>query len=187
MTETELTERRKFAALNNIDVDSLGKELASVIPEIRLDFENTDYYSYSNVIRKETVQVNVKLNDQYEKIKKILEEACANKPGELIERIKEKTTPVGLEELFSVYVQEIELARSKLSQGTKKLENEAETAFETAKYAFVGREEKKNVYIRAVIALYKAKARADCLTCMAYIYGEAKKLLERPKNQNFEN
>ena len=189
-----------FAASSKIDIDAVGNTLSEMLPSIRLDYEGTDYYSYTNVVKTRRVDLDEKLADLYQLAKRSLSEARRQLPKQLLEALKTNLIDIFLDPgkgpiyasrliqyenhpclllRIDEYQERLKDALTRLTEGIKGLEIECEDRFEEAKKAlFINHEKRKNAFIESKINLYRARLRQDCFEELLDIYRDVKKELE---------
>ncbi|MDR0272538.1 MAG: tubulin-like doman-containing protein [Clostridiales bacterium] len=186
---------QKFA--QPIDINTLGAEISRQLPPIKLDYAETDYYSYNNVIKTRRVNVDEKLAEQYALSKRALYEV-----KDLTAKIT-KITKKELKEIFlkhgaiyttrmissdrnpcllariDAYIQHLHEKIARLNEELDACEISAETRLEEARKAFLmKRENKKNAYIEAKIQTYTLRLQKDCFAQLIECYKDIRAALE---------
>ncbi|MDR1663593.1 MAG: tubulin-like doman-containing protein [Clostridiales bacterium] len=195
----------EFIATVKLDVDEVGNTLTHMIPGIRLDYEETDYFSYGNVIKTRRVNVDDKLNEMYQAAKRACTEARRTLPQQIIRDVKAelrevfldpKRGPIYASRLLSgdrgpclirrieSYQQSIREAIARISEDLHGLGIECENRFEEArKSLFIANEKKKNAFIEAKVNEYKAKLKKDCFEQLLEIYKDLRNELENENDR----
>lgn len=195
----------QFAEKLRIDPDSVHQRFHDRVPEPLSGFENSDRFSYNNVIRNSIINIDeeldreflLKAKEQYRKCKKQL-------PGEIVEEFNRQIERLFLHPqkgpiyasrlIFSnngfcllktlqVY---IEVLREKLERLPKAIQSEQEYAFsklEDAKSAFISKDRKKNAYIEAKLNEYYARAEKARIEEMIEFYEDLYQLLNKENSK----
>ncbi|MCL2225535.1 MAG: tubulin-like doman-containing protein [Defluviitaleaceae bacterium] len=194
-------ELQQFAQSAGLEINTLGAELSRNFPPIKLDYAETDYYSYQNVIKTRRVNVDEKLAEQYaaakrelsngasreitaaaiENVKRELREVFLNhKQGPLYAtRLISSTTNPCLLARLDAYGKHVSEKISALSEEIDALEISAETRLEEARKAFfLTRESKKNAYIETAIRTFQTRLQRDIFTRLVEIYKEIRAEIE---------
>jgi len=185
----------QFVQAAKLDINAIGAEFQ--LPSIKLDYAETDYYSYTNVIKTGRVNIDEKLTEQYNTAKRVL-----SNPRTMIAKILDtaktelKTTFIKYGPMYTSHLMASDrhpclLARfeacqqhlrEKIAQLTEEidaLEISASTRLVEARRAmFLSKEPKKNAYIEAKIKVYQAWLSRDCFTALIDVYKEISKALE---------
>ncbi|MCL2841586.1 MAG: tubulin-like doman-containing protein [Defluviitaleaceae bacterium] len=195
---------QQYANSAGLEIGMLGTELARRLPPIKLDYAETDYFSYANVIKTRRVNIDEKLSEQYTNAKRELSESKLLTSSTIDSAKKElkqaflnpKQGPFFTSKLISSDRSPCILARidtcqqhlkEKIAQGTEELdalEIVAETRLEEARKAFIlSREAKKNAYIEAKIAVYQTRLQRDCFTRLIDVYKDIRTALEQENDK----
>ncbi|MCL2215893.1 MAG: hypothetical protein FWB91_02610 [Defluviitaleaceae bacterium] len=182
-----------------LDINFLGAELARRLPVVKLDYAETDYFSYANVIKTRRVNVDEKLEELYAQAKRELSEAKQLTAAAIESAKKElrqvflnpKQGPFFASKLISSDRGPCLLARldtcqahlkEKIAQATEELdalEIAAEARLEEARKAFIlSREAKKNAYIETKVRIYQTRLQRDCFTRLIDVYKDIRAALE---------
>jgi len=179
----------QFVQNTKLDIAALGAELAQTLPPIKLDFAQTDYYSYQNVIKTGRVNVDEKLTELYNIAKRELSRA---RKLNIFDTVKAELRAVFLDphkgpifasQLISSATGPNLLARvnaceqhlrEKIHSITEEIDGltlTAEARHEDARKAiFLTKEQKKNAFIEAKIKIYQARLQRDCFTALIDVY-----------------
>jgi len=187
----------QFVQATDLDIPVLGAELTRQLPPIKLDYAETDYYSYQNVIKTRRVNIDEKLTDQYSTAKRAISTA-RTLTAKTIETIKSELKSTFIEH-GPTYTSRLinsdrgpcllarldacqQHLREKMTQANEEisaLELSATTRLEEAQKAiFLSKESKKNAYIEAKIKVYQAHIARDCFAALIDIYKEIRVALE---------
>ncbi|MCL1843286.1 MAG: tubulin-like doman-containing protein [Defluviitaleaceae bacterium] len=199
---------QQFAQTSGLEINALGAELSRLIPPIKLDFAETDYYSWQNVIKTGRVNVDEKLAEQYaaatlaagaagaagaggatstvissatESARREIREAFLNpKQGPIYaSRIISSERNPCLTARLEAYMQHLREKIDRLAEELDAQEIVADTRLEEAKKAFIfSREGKKNAYINAKIQVYQLRLQIDIFTRLIEVYKEIRIALE---------
>ena len=197
---------QQFAQNAGLDINALGAELARNLPQIKLDYAETDYYSHQNVIKTRRVNIDEKLAEQYSAAKRELSGGATREIAiATIDAIKRelrevflnpKQGPFYVTRLISCTVGPCLLARfetyqhhlrEKIDAISKEIdahEITAETRLTEARKAFfLTRESKKNAYIEAKILIFQARLQRDIFTRLIEIYKEIRTAIENENDK----
>lgn len=195
----------KFARKLGIDIDSISRKFEERVPEPLPGFENSERFSYSNVISQQLVSIDheleqgylAKAREQYIKCKKQL-------PGEMVAVFSEMITRVFLHPqqgpfyasrlihsdkgycLLKMILSYVESLKANLESFPREIEGARENANEKlgdARSAFISKEKKKNSYIEAKINEYQLLADQEKLEQMIEFYEELHRLLNAENNR----
>jgi len=182
---------QEFAQTTGLEINFLGQELMRRLPQIKLNYAETDYYSYNNVIKTGRVNIDEKLKDQYNNAKRELSQAKFL-TEEIITSVKKE-----LNEFFTnpkkgpFYVSKlitydrgpcliarlhtcVEHLKEKISISNEELENleiQNELRLEEAKKSFfLSKESKKNAYIETKIVEYQTRMQSDVYKCLIEVF-----------------
>ena len=174
-----------------LDVASMSAELARSLPPIKLDYASTDYYSYQNVIKTARVNVDEKLQEQYNTSKRelsqsreLLKLAIANAKAEIRAIFLDAHKgPIFASRLIASEISPHILARLTTCQAhlrekihdTNELLDSLELSAESllhdaSKAMFFTREAKKNAYIEAKVKIYQARLAKDSYSALIDVY-----------------
>ena len=181
----------QFVQATKLDIASLGGELAQILPPIKLDFAQTDYYSYQNVIKTGRVNIDEKLTEIYNAAKRGLSRSRKLKIFDMVKAELRATFldpnkgPIFASHLISCITGPCLLSRidacqqhlhekiHNITEEINALELSAETRLQDARKAiFLTKEQKKNAYIEAKIKIYQAHLQRDCFTTLIDVYKE---------------
>ncbi|MCL2198234.1 MAG: hypothetical protein FWB80_04845 [Defluviitaleaceae bacterium] len=197
-------ELQQFADAVGLDINALGAELARNLPPIKLDYAETDYYSYQNVIKTRRVNVAEKLEEQYSAAKRALSES-RELTSRMIEKIKNEIRETFIKQgafyatrliasdrnpcllaRLDAYGQHLQEKIAQLTQEQDAYEITSDTRLEeAAKALFFNRESKKNAYIEAKIQAFQAKLQKDCYTRLIDVYKEIRLSLEQENDKTY--
>ncbi|MCL1863667.1 MAG: tubulin-like doman-containing protein [Defluviitaleaceae bacterium] len=197
-------ELQQFADSIGLDINALGADLARNLPTIKLDYAETDYYSYQNVIKTRRVNVAEKLEEQYTAAKRNLSDS-REFTTLVIEKIKNEIRDIFLKRgafyvtrlitsdrnpcllaRLDAYMKHLQEKISQLAQEQDAYEITADTRLEeAAKALFFSRENKKNAYIESKIHVYQTKLQKDCYTRLGDIYKEIRLSLEQENDKTY--
>ncbi|EKN71496.1 hypothetical protein BABA_01305 [Neobacillus bataviensis LMG 21833] len=199
------TEVEQFLEKLRIDPDSVHQRFNDRVPEPLSGFENSDRFSYNNVIKTSVINLDeelereflLKAKDQYRKCKKQL-------PGEIMEEFRRQLErfflhpqkgPIFASRLIysndgfcllktlQVYVEGL---RDRLERLPKAITTEQEYAYnklEDARSAFISKDRKKNAYIEAKLNEYHARAEKARTEEMIEFYEDLYQLLNNQNNK----
>jgi hypothetical protein len=178
------------------------------VPEALSGFENSDRFSYNNVIKTSVINLDeeldreflLKAKEQYRKCKKQL-------PGEIMEEFRRHIERLFLHPnkgpifasrlihsnegfcLLKTLQAYIEGLRDRLERLPKAISTEQEYALnrlEDARSAFISKEKKKNAYIEAKLTEYYARAEKARSEEMIEFYEDLYQLLNNQNNKIYE-
>ena len=199
------TEVEQFLEKLRIDPDSVHQRFNERVPEPLSGFENSDRFSYNNVIKTSVINLDeelereflLKAKDQYRKCKKQL-------PGEIMEEFRRQMERLFLHpqkgpifasrliysndgfcllKTLQVYVEGL---RDRLERLPKAITTEQEYAhnkLEDARSAFISKDRKKNAYIEAKLNEYDARAEKARIEEMIEFYEDLYQLLNNQNNK----
>ncbi|WML41259.1 tubulin-like doman-containing protein [Neobacillus sp. OS1-2] len=199
------TEVEQFLEKLRIDPDSVHQRFNDRVPEPLSGFENSDRFSYNNVIKTSVINLDeelereflLKAKDQYRKCKKQL-------PGEIMEEFRRQMERLFLHPqkgpIFAsrlIYSNDgfcmlktlqayIEGLRDRLERLPKAITTEQEYAYnklEDARSAFISKDRKKNAYIEAKLNEYDARAEKARIEEMIEFYEDVTQLLNNQNNK----
>jgi len=181
----------QFVQATKLDIASLGAELAQILLPIKLDFAQTDYYSYQNVIKTGRVNIDDKLTELYNAAKRELSRARKLKIFDAVKSelraafIDPNKGPAFTSHLISSTTGPCLLARidacqqhlhekiHSITEEIDALELSAEARLQDARKAiFLTKEQKKNAFIETKIKIYQARLQRDCFTALIDVYKE---------------
>ena len=188
----------QFMQNTKLDIDSLGKELARNLPPIKLDYAETDYYSYTNVIKTRRVNIDEKLTDLYNAAKRAINANIRTISTNVIETLKTElkstftkhgpnyTSLLITSDRYPCLLSRLQACRQHLrekaaraGEDIESLELLAVTKLEEAAGAFLfTKEQKKNTYIETKIKSYQARLGRDCFESLIDAYKEISSFLE---------
>jgi len=197
---------QQFAQTAGLEINTLGAELARNLPQIKLNYAETDYYSYQNVIKTRRVNVEEKLAEQYaaakrelsngvcreiataviESVKRELREVFLNsKQGPMYTtRLISSTTNPCLLARFEAYAQHLREKTDALAEELDVQQISAETRLEEARKAiFFNRESKKNAYIQAKILVFQTRLQKDIFARLIEVYKEIRTKIENENDK----
>ncbi|WHY85470.1 tubulin-like doman-containing protein [Neobacillus novalis] len=201
-------EVEQFTERLRIDPDSVHQRFNERVPEPLSGFENSDRFSYNNVIKTSVINLDeelereflVKAREEYRKCKRQL-------PGEIMEEFRRqierlflhpKKGPIFASRLIhsndgfcllktlQVYMDGL---RDRLERLPKAIQGEQEYALnrlEDARSAFISKEKKKNAYIEAKLNEVYAKAEKARIEEMIEFYEDLYQLLNNQNNKIYE-
>jgi hypothetical protein len=201
-------EVEQFTERLRIDPDSVHQRFNERVPEPLSGFENSDRFSYNNVIKTSVINLDeelereflVKAREEYRKCKRQL-------PGEIMEEFRRqierlflhpKKGPIFASRLIhsndgfcllktlQVYMDGL---RDRLERLPKAIQGEQEYALnrlEDARSAFISKEKKKNAYIEAKLNEVFAKAEKARIEEMIEFYEDLYQLLNNQNNKIYE-
>ncbi|MEH7355223.1 tubulin-like doman-containing protein [Neobacillus drentensis] len=202
------SEVEQFLEKLRIDPDSVHQRFNERVPEPLSGFENSDRFSYNNVIKTSVINLDeeldreflLKAKDQYRKCKKQL-------PGEIMEEFRRhierlflhpKKGPIFASRLIysndgfcllktlQAYVEGL---RDRLERLPKAITTEQEYAYsklEDARSAFISKDRKKNAYIEAKLNEFFARAEKARIEEMIEFYEDLYQLLNNQNNKIYE-
>ncbi|MFD2446858.1 tubulin-like doman-containing protein [Bacillus sp. CGMCC 1.16607] len=191
-----------------IDPDSVHQRFNERVPEPLSGFENSDRFSYNNVIKTAVVNIDEELDkeflakakDQYRKCKKQL-------PGEMVQEFREqmerlflhpKKGPIYTSRLIysnggfcllktiQVYIESLQ---DRLERLPREIQSEQETAasrLEDARSAFISKDKKKNAFIEAKLEEYYVRAEKARIEEMIEFYEDLLNLLNTENSKIYE-
>lgn len=201
-------EVEQFAEKLRIDLDSVHQRFNERVPEPLSGFENSDRFSYTNVIKTTAINLDeeldreflLKAKEQYRKCKKQL-------PGEIMEEFRHqverlfrhpKKGPIFASRLIHsndgfCLLKTIQVLgeglRERLERLPKAISSEQEHAFnklEDARSAFISKERKKNAYIDAKLNEFHARAEKARIEEMIEFYEDLYQLLNNQNNKIYQ-
>jgi hypothetical protein len=202
------TEVEQFLEKLRIDPDSVHHRFNERVPEPLSGFENSDRFSYNNVIKTSVIHIDdeldreflLKAQEQYRKCKKQL-------PGEIMEEFRRQIERLFLHPkkgpifasrliysndgfcLLKTLQAYIEGLRDRLERLPRAIQSEQEYALnklEDARSAFISKERKKNAYIEAKLNEYDARAEKVRIEEMIEFYEDLYQLLNSQNNKIYE-
>jgi len=202
------TEVEQFLEKLRIDPDSVHQRFTERVPEPLSGFENSDRFSYNNVIKTSVINLDeeldreflLKAKDQYRKCKKQL-------PGEIMEEFRRHIERIFLHPkkgpifasrliysndgfcLLKTLQAYVEGLRDRLERLPKAITTEQEYAYsklEDARSAFISKDRKKNAYIEAKLNEFFARAEKARIEEMIEFYEDLYQLLNNQNNKIYE-
>ncbi|WP_462410932.1 tubulin-like doman-containing protein [Neobacillus sp. Marseille-QA0830] len=202
------TDVDQFAEKLRIDPDSLHQRFNERVPEALSGYENSERFSYNNVIKTSVTNLDeelsreylLKAKEQYRKYKRQL-------PGEIMEEFRRqvermflnpKKGPIYASRLIyskdsfcllttiQVYIDGL---RDRLERLPKAIQSEQEYAFnklEDARSAFISKDRKKNAYIEAKLNEYYARAEKERIEEMIEFYEDLSQQINSQNNKIYE-
>ncbi|WP_144554199.1 tubulin-like doman-containing protein [Bacillus sp. X1(2014)] len=202
------TEVEQFLEKLRIDPDSVHHRFNERVPDPLSGFENSDRFSYNNVIKTSVINIDdeldreflLKAQEQYRKCKKQL-------PGEIMEEFRRQIERLFLHPkkgpifasrliysndgfcLLKTLQAYMEGLRDRLERLPRAIQSEQEYALnklEDARSAFISKDRKKNAYIEAKLNEYEARAEKVRLEEMIEFYEDLYQLLNSQNNKIYE-
>ena len=202
------TEVEQFLEKLRIDPDSVHQRFTERVPEPLSGFENSDRFSYNNVIKTSVINLDeeldreflLKAKDQYRKCKKQL-------PGEIMEEFRRHIERIFLHPkkgpifasrliysndgfcLLKTLQAYVEGLRDRLERLPKAITTEQEYAYsklEDARSAFISKDRKKNAYIEAKLNEFFARTEKARIEEMIEFYEDLYQLLNNQNNKIYE-
>ncbi|MEH7250775.1 tubulin-like doman-containing protein [Neobacillus niacini] len=197
------TDVEQFAEKLQIDLDSVHRRFNERVPEPLSGFENSDRFSYNNVIKQSVINLDeeldreflLKAKEQYRKCKKQL-------PGEIVEEFRRqverlflhpKKGPIYASRLIysndgfcllktlQAYSEGLRDRLERLPRAIQSEQDYADNKLEDARSAFISKDRKKNAYIEAKLNEFDARAEKARIEEMIEFYDDLYQLLN---NQN---
>jgi len=202
------TEVEQFAEKLRIDPDSVHQRFNERVPEPLSGFENSDRFSYNNVIKTSVINLDeeldreflLKAKEQYRKCKKQV-------PGEIMEEFRRQIERLFLHPkkgpifasrliysnggfcLLKTLQAYVEGLRDRLERLPRAIQSEQEYAYnklEDARSAFISKDRKKNAYIEAKLNEFYARAEKARIEEMIEFYEDLYTLLNSQNNKIYE-
>jgi hypothetical protein len=199
------TEVEQFAERLRIDPDSVHQRFNERVPEPLSGYENSDRFSYNNVIKTSVMNLDeeldreflLKAKDEYRKCKKQLPGGVMEEFRHQIERLflHPKKGPIFASRLIyskdgfcllSTIQAYIEGLRDRLERLPRAIQSEQEYAYnklEDARSAFISKDKKKNAYIEAKLNEYHARAEKERIEEMIEFYEDLYQLFNSQNNK----
>ncbi|MBT2730604.1 tubulin-like doman-containing protein [Bacillus sp. ISL-75] len=202
------TEVEQFAEKLRIDPDSVHQRFNERVPEPVSGYENSDRFSYNNVIKTSVMNLDeelereflLKAKEEYRKCKKQLPGGIMEEFQRQIERLflHPKKGPIYASRL--IYSKDdfcllatlqayMEGLRDRLERLPKAIHSEkdyADNKLEDAKSAFISKEKKKNAYIEAKLNEFYLRAEKERLEEMIEFYEDLYQLLNNENSKIYE-
>ncbi|MEW9053008.1 MAG: tubulin-like doman-containing protein [Neobacillus sp.] len=204
----EQSDVEQFAERLRLDPDSVHQRFNERVPEPLSGFENSDRFSYNNVIRNSVINIDeeldreflLKAKEQYRKCKRQL-------PGEIIEEFRRhmdrlflhpKKGPIYASRLvfsndgfcllktIQVYIDGL---RNRLERLPRTIQSETDYAYnklEDARSAFIAKDRRKNAYIEAKLNEFDARAEKARIEEMIEFYEDVFQLLNNQHAKIYE-
>jgi hypothetical protein len=198
----------QFAEKLRIDPDSLHQRFNERVPEALSGYENSDRFSYNNVIKTSVTNIDeelskeylVKAKEQYRKCKRQL-------PGEILEEFRRqiermflnpKKGPIFASRLIyskdnfclattiQVYIEGLRDRMERLPKAIQSDEEYAYNKLEDARSAFISKDKKKNAYIEAKLTEYYTRAEKERIAEMIEFYEDLSQLINSQNNKIYE-
>ncbi len=202
------TDIEQFAEKLRIDSDSVHQRFNERVPEPLSGFENSDRFSYNNVIKQSIINVDeelereflLKAKDQYRKCKRQL-------PGEIVEEFRRqvermflnpKKGPIYASKLIhsndgfcllktiQTYIDRLHDRLERLPKSIQAEQDYAYSKLEDARRAFISKERKKNAYIEAKLSEYDLRAEKARTEEMIEFYEDLYQLLNNQNSRIYE-
>ncbi|MBV7505688.1 tubulin-like doman-containing protein [Bacillus sp. sid0103] len=202
------TEVEQFLEKLRIDPDSVHHRFNERVPEALSGFENSDRFSYNNVIKTSVINIDdeldreflLKAQEQYRKCKKQL-------PGEIMEEFRRqierlflhpKKGPIFASRLIysndgfcllktlQAYTEGLRDRLERLPRAISTDQEYALNKLEDARSAFISKDRKKNAYIEAKLNEYDARAEKVRIEEMIEFYEDLYQLLNSQNNKIYE-
>ncbi|MEH7118589.1 tubulin-like doman-containing protein [Neobacillus vireti] len=206
--EHDQTDVDQFAEKLRIDPDSLHQRFNDRVPDPLSGYENSDRFSYQNVIKSGIIHLDeelereylLKAKEQYRKCKKQL-------PGEILEEFRRQMErlflhpqkgPVYASQLIysndgfcllktiQVYMNSLRDRLERIPQAIQSEQEYAHNKLEEAQSAFIAKDRKKNAYIEAKLNEYHARAEKARMEEMLEFYEDLYQLLNNQNNKIYE-
>ncbi|MCL1884725.1 MAG: hypothetical protein FWF81_13360 [Defluviitaleaceae bacterium] len=198
-------ELEQFSQTTELDINALGATLSRSLPQIKLDYAETDYYSFQNVIKNRRVNIDEKLTEQFsaakreltngtmreitatkiETIKQELRDVFINKGAFYTSRLIKSDRNPCLLARFEAYMQHLREKSERIVEELDALEIITETRLEEAQKAILKRESKKNAYIEAKIQVYQARLQKDIFGKLIEVYKEIRTEIEHEFHKTY--
>ncbi|MGJ7910716.1 tubulin-like doman-containing protein [Neobacillus sp. LXY-1] len=207
-TNPDQADVEQFSEKLRIDPDSVHYRFSERVPEALSGYENSDRFSYNNVIRTNVINLDeelereflAKAKDQYRKCKLQL-------PGQVMEEFRQQIERLFLHPkkgpiyasrliftkdgfcLLKTIQAYIEGLRDRLERLPKAIQSEQEYALnklEDARSAFISKDRKKNAYIEAKLNEYDARAEKARIEEMIEFYEDLYQLINSQNNKIYE-
>lgn len=198
-TKPEQAAVDQFAEKLRIDPDSLHQRFNERVPEALSGFENSDRFSYNNVIKHNIINLDEELDkefltkakEQYRKVKKQLPRKIVEEFRSQMERLflHPKKGPIYASRLISsndgscllktlqVYIDGLHDRLERLPRTIQANLDMTAKKLEDAKSAFIAKDRKKNAYIEAKINEYYTRAERARTEEMIELYEDLYVLL----------
>ncbi|MCL2048196.1 MAG: tubulin-like doman-containing protein [Defluviitaleaceae bacterium] len=190
--EPDENDLEAFAETAGLEINALYSEWK--IPPIKLDYAETDYYSYQNVIKMRRVNIDEKLEQQYiaakrtlskcatasalKKIKKELREQFLQKGALYVSRLICSDKNPCLLTQIDTYIQQLREKAERLQ--IDELEVYEQVRLEKARRSILfKREARKNAFIEAKIQTYQARLQKECYVRLIEVYKDIRLSLEK--------
>ncbi|OCA88077.1 hypothetical protein A8F94_09670 [Bacillus sp. FJAT-27225] len=197
----------QFAERLRIDPDSIHRRFNERVPEPLSGYENSERFSYNNVI-KQIVNLDEELTRDYlEKAKDQYRKCTKQLPGEIVEEFRAqmerlflnpKQGPIYASKLvysnkgfcllktIQVYITGLQDRLARLPRDIQGEQDYAYGRFEDARSAFISKEKKKNAYIEAKRNEYYARADKARIEEMITFYEDLYQLLNNENNRIYD-
>ncbi|PLS04314.1 tubulin-like doman-containing protein [Neobacillus cucumis] len=206
--EHDQTDVDQFAEKLRIDPDSLHQRFNDRVPEPLSGYENSDRFSYQNVIKSGVIHLDeelereylLKAREQYRKCKKQL-------PGEIMEEFRRQMERLFLHpqkgpiyasrliysndgfcllKTLQVYMTGLRDRLERIPQAIQSEQEYAHNKLEEARSAFIAKDRKKNAYMEAKLNEYYARAEKARMEEMLEFYEDFYQLLNNQNNKIYE-
>jgi len=183
-----------FVRAAGLTLGGLGAKLN--IPQIKLDYAETDYYSHKNVIKTRRVDITQKLEELYTAARRELTNGASQAvTASAIENAKRELREIflnpakgpmyvarfisnDLRKFFEDSEEELRNKIDGLSEETQALQIAAENRREKARRAIFLKEREKNAYIEAEIAVFEARLQKEILAQILEMYRDIRREIE---------
>ena len=207
-SKPEQSDVEQLAGKLRIDPDSVHVRFNERVPEPLSGFENSDRFSYNNVIKRNVINLDEELTNEFLlKAKEQYRKCKTQLPGEIVEEFRRqmdrlflnpKKGPIYVSRLvfsnegfcllktIQVY---IETLKDKLERQPRVIQSEKEFAdnkLEDARSAFIAKDRKKNAYIEAKLNEYYARAEKERIEEMIDFYEDLFQLLNTENSKIYE-
>ncbi|PGY09474.1 tubulin-like doman-containing protein [Bacillus sp. AFS031507] len=201
----EQSDVEQFAEKLRIDPDSVHQRFNERVPEPLSGYENSDRFSYNNVIKTSVTNINdeldreflLKAKDQYRKCKK-------QHPGEIMEEFRRqiekmflhsKKGPIYASRLIyqkdgfcllttlQTYVESLRERLERMPKAIQSAEEYTHNKLEDARSAFISKEKKKNAYIESKLNEYDLRAEKERMEEMIEFYEDLYQLINSQNNK----
>ncbi|WP_066315315.1 tubulin-like doman-containing protein [Bacillus sp. FJAT-29814] len=191
-TRPSQTDVDQFAQRLRIDPESLHQRYNERVPEPLSGYENSERFSYNNVIKTSVTNIDEELNREYLLRAKEQYRRCTNQlPGQMIEEFRRQMEKMFLQgdkgPIYSsrlIYFKDqacllaniktyIHNLEARLEQLPAAIQSEQEFAYnklEDARSAFISKDKKKNAYIGAKLDEFDKRVEKERIEEMIQFY-----------------
>jgi hypothetical protein len=204
----EQSEVEQFAEKLRIDPDSVHQRFNERVPEPLSGFENSERFSYHNVIKQSVINVDEELDreflrkakEQYHKCKRQLPSECLEEFSRQLNRmfLHPQKGPIYASKLIhsndgfcllktlQAYIDGLRERLERLPKTIQSEQDDAASKLEEAHRTFISKERKKNAYIEAKLSEFDARAQKARTEEMIEFYEDLYQLFNHQNAKIYE-